>query len=77
MRRKETIETLAILILLILDIGGWWATLILWTIPTASVPIGNVSTLNLVAIILFFTGWLAAMIWGLIFLIAILYGVFE
>jgi hypothetical protein len=77
MRHKEAIETLAVLILVVLDVWGWWTTLILWTIPTASAPIGSLSALTLVAIALFFTGWLAAMIWGVIFLIAILLGTLQ
>ena len=77
MRHKEAIETLAVLILVVLDVWGWWATLILWTIPTASAPVGSLSALTLVAIALFFTGWLAAMIWGIIFLIAIIFEVSQ
>ena len=70
---KDNIFVSIILTLLGLDVFGWWATLLLWVIPTASTPLLTLSLLSVFAILLFFTIWLVAMIVGTWFLILIIH----
>ena len=58
-----------IVCLWILDVVGWFAVLLLWTIPTMSIGLGQILSLSLgtlVALILYFALWMPAMIWALI-----------
>jgi len=73
---KATISVATVLVLLLLDVGGWWATLFLWAIPTLSAPLSQLlsfSIWNIVLAILFFTVWLAIMVYGVIFLAMIIH----
>ena len=64
------------IILVVLDVFGWWATLLLWVIPTLSIGLADILNLTVWTIVgvgLFFTVWLLLMVVGVVILAGILF----
>ena len=65
-----------LLVLAIIEVVGWWATLFLWVIPTLSIGLSDILTLTIWSIVgigLFFSVWLWLMVLGAIFLAGIIF----
>lgn len=72
----DLIASIGIVAVWIVDVLGWWITLITWVIPTLSITVGNIFTSlslwEIVAVLLFFVVWMPLMILGAILAILVL-----